>query len=77
MSSIPKHEDPRFAKQLQRLEQVNQFVGQIATAVVAGNDDFESVWSVANRVYDRYCSPKVRFMTRPDLDESERAALSA
>ena len=77
MSSIPKHEDPRFAKQLQRLEHVNQFICEIATAVISANDDFESVWSVANRVYDRYCSPKVRFMTRPDLDESERTALSA
>jgi hypothetical protein len=77
MSSIRDHEDPRFAKQLNRLDHFNRFISEIATVIVSGNDDFENVWSIANRVYDRYCSPKVRFMTRPGLDESGRTALSA
>jgi hypothetical protein len=77
MSSIPQHEDARFAKQLNRLDHFNRFISEVATAIVSGNGEFESVFSVANRVYDRYCSPKVRFMSRRDLDESGRTALSA
>jgi hypothetical protein len=77
MSSIPQHEDARFAKQLNRLDHFNRFLSEVATAIVTGNDEFESVWSMANRVYDRYCSPKVRFMSRPDLDKTRRTALSA
>jgi hypothetical protein len=77
MLSIPQHEDARFAKQLNRLDHFNQFISEVATVIVSGNDVFESVFSVANRVCDRYCSPKIRFMSRPDLDESGRTALSA
>ena len=77
MSPVLANENARFATQLNRLDQFNQFISGIATAIVAGNDDFESVWSIANRVYDRHCSPKVRFMTRPGLDQSGRTALSA
>ena len=75
--SFPNCEDPRFGRQFKKLENFNQFISQIATAIVSGNDEFESVWTVANRVYDRYCSPKVTFMPRPDFDESGKAALSA
>jgi hypothetical protein len=77
MSPIRATEDSRFATQLSRLEHFNQFISGIATAIVAGNHDFESVWSIANRVYDRHCSSKVRFMTSPGLDQSGNAALSA
>ncbi|MGH9537673.1 MAG: hypothetical protein ACRD3H_07105 [Terriglobales bacterium] len=77
MSSIPQLEDPRFTKQLKRLEHFNQFISEIAIAVVARNEEFESVWNAANRVYDRYCSSKVRFMARSDWDESRNTALSA
>jgi hypothetical protein len=77
MSSIPQYEDARFAKQLNRLDHFNRFLSEVGTAIVSGNDEFESVWSMANRVYDRYCSPKVRFMSRPDLDKTGRTALSA
>jgi hypothetical protein len=77
MLSIPQHEDARFAKQLNRLDHFNRFISEIATAIVSSNDEFENVLSAANRVYDRYCSPKVRFMSRPDLDQSSRTAMSA
>jgi hypothetical protein len=77
MLSIPQYEDARFAKQLSQLDHFNRFISAVATAIVSGNDQFESVFSVANRVCDRYCSPKVRFMSRRDLDESGRTALSA
>ena len=76
MSSI-SNEDPRFAKQLNHLDHFNQFISEIANAIVSGSDQFEDVWSIANRVYDQYCSPKVTFIARPGLDESERTRMSA
>ena len=77
MTPIRATEDRRFATQLNRLEHFNQFISGIATAIVAGNHDFESVWSIANRVYEQHCSPKVRFMPNTGLDHSRNAALSA
>ena len=77
MPSIHANEDSRFAAQLNRLEHFNQFISGIATAIVAGNHDFESVWSIANRVYEQHCSTKVRFMTSSGLDQSGTTALSA
>jgi len=77
MSLVRATEDRRFATQLNRLEHFNQFISGIATAIVAGNHDFESVWSIANRVYEEHCSPKVRFMTNSSLDQSRNTALSA
>ncbi len=76
MSPIARDEDSRFAKQLNRLDQLNQFIGEIAGVILPGHEGFETVWSIANRVYDRHCTPKLRFMTHPDLDEP-RTALSA
>ena len=77
MTPIRATEDSRFANQLNRLEQFNQFISGIGTAIAAGNHDFESVWSIANRVYEQHCSTKVRFMTSSGLDQSESTALSA
>ncbi len=77
MTPIRATEDSRFATQLSRLDHFNQFLSGIATAIVAGNHDFESVWSIANRVYERHCSAKVRFMTNSSLDQSRNSALSA
>ena len=39
--SSPHHEDPRVAKQLNRLDTFNQFISEIATAIVSSNDEFE------------------------------------
>ena len=77
MTPINVHEDPRYAKQLIRLQHLSQFISEIAAAIVTGNDEFESVWSIANRVYDRHSSPNVTFISSPDLDKAERTALSA
>jgi len=77
MSPTRTTEDLRFANQLTRLEHFNQFISGIATAIAAGDHDFESVWSIANRVYERHCSAKVRFMTTSGLDQSRNRALSA
>jgi hypothetical protein len=76
MSPIER-EDPRFAKQLNKLDLFNQFLCDVASVIVSGNDSFESVWTIANQVYDRHYSAKVTFMTRSGLDESGRTALSA
>jgi hypothetical protein len=77
MSLVRATEDRRFATQLNRLEHFNQFISGIATAIVAGNHDFESVWSIANRVYERHCSAQVEFMTTSGLDHPGETALSA
>ena len=77
MTPIRATEDSKFANQLNRLDQFNQFISGIATAMVAGNHDFESVWSIANRVYEEHCSAKVRFITNSGMDRSRNTALSA
>ncbi len=70
-------ENARFAAQLNDLVQFNDFISEIAAAIVASDQDFESVWSIANRVYDRHASPKVRFINRSGFDRSKTTALSA
>ena len=77
MSPIRATEDSRFANQLNRLEQFNQFISGIGTAIAAGNREFESVWSIANRVYERHCSAKIKFMSDSGFDHSQNTALSA
>ena len=75
MSTIAR-EDRKFAGQLHRLDHINQFLCEIATAILPGNDAFENVWSTANRVCDQYYSPKVRFMSQPNFGRTT-TALSA
>ena len=77
ITPIRATEDSKFATQLNRLEQSNQFISGIATAMVAGNHDFESVWSIANRVYEQHCSAKVRFITNSGMERSQNTPLSA
>jgi hypothetical protein len=57
MPLIRHIEDPRFVKQLDGLNHRNQFIRELASAILQENDGFESVLSLANRVYDRHCSP--------------------
>ena len=77
MSRTRATEDSRFSTQLSRLDQFHRFISDTAAAIVPGNNEFESVWSIANRVYDRHCSSKVKFMTNSGLDQSRNTALSA
>jgi hypothetical protein len=56
MSPIRATEKTRFNSELNQLNQFSQFLSEIAAVVVAGNDDFENIWNIANRVYDRHCS---------------------
>jgi hypothetical protein len=76
MSMIVR-EDRGFTRQLDRLNQLNQFLSQVATAILPSDDEFESVWNIANRVYDQHCPANVRFIARSRFDESTRTALSA
>ena len=43
MSPIRATENTRFAIQLNQLSQVNQFLPEVAAAIVARSDDFENV----------------------------------
>jgi hypothetical protein len=76
MPSLPHSEDPRFGKQLKRLEHFHQFICEVAGAVLQSKD-YESVWSITNRVYDRHCSSTLSFLGRLGPDESGMAALRA
>lgn len=71
MPLIRNIEDPKFAKQLDMLDQRNQFIHELAIAILSNHSGFESVWTIANRVYDRHCSA-LRI-----CDRQERTALSA
>jgi len=70
-------ENARFAAELNHLGQFNDFISEIAAAIVASDQDFESVWSIANRVYDRHARPKLRFIKHASFDQSKTTALSA
>ena len=77
MPLIRNIEDPRFAKQLDGLNHRNQFIHEIASVILAGHDGFESVWSIANRVYDRHSSPHAASPNRGRGEQPRRVALSA
>ena len=68
-------EDPRFVKQLDGLNHRNQFIRELASAILPQDSGFESVWSIANRVYDRHCSPRSESLTA--FDRPARTALIA
>jgi hypothetical protein len=70
-------EDPRFVKQLDGLNHHHQFIHELASVILMADDGFESVWSLANRVYDRHCSPKAGLRNRRRVDPPARTAISA
>jgi hypothetical protein len=75
--NIRNIEDTRFVKQLDLLEHSNQFIRELARIVLAEREGFESVWSIANRVYDRHCSPQSESPDHHSLDRPARTALIA
>lgn len=82
MPLIRNIEDPRVVKQLDGLNHRNQFIRELASAILPGNDGFESVLSIANRVYERHsaphqCSPQTGFINRRRPGQPEITALSA
>ena len=77
MPLIRNIEDPRFAKQIDGLNRRTQFIREIASVVLAGHDGFASVWSIANRVYDRHSSPHAASPNRYRSEQPRSIALSA
>jgi hypothetical protein len=77
MPLIRNIEDPRVVRQIDGLNRRNQFIREIASAILSQNAGFESVLSIANRVYDWHCSPQTRRSDRVRFDGSRMTALSA
>jgi hypothetical protein len=77
MPLILNIEDPRVVRQIDGLNRRNQFIREIASAILSQSAGFESVLSIANRVYDRHCSPQARRSDRVRFDGSRMTALSA
>jgi hypothetical protein len=73
--NISNIEDARFVKQLDTLENRDQFIRELARIVLAEDKGFESVWTLANRVYDRHRSPQSESLNR--FCQTETTALSA
>ena len=72
MPLIRNIEDPRFAKQLDGLSRRTQFIHEIASVVLTGQLARESVLNLANRVYDRHCSPRAELSGRHVYDQQMR-----
>ncbi|MBZ5649871.1 MAG: hypothetical protein LAO18_05230 [Acidobacteriia bacterium] len=77
MPLIRNIEDPRVVMQMDGLSRRIQFVRELASAILPQNAGFESVLSIANRVYDRHCSPQARRSESDSFDRSRITALSA
>ncbi|HYM07826.1 MAG TPA: hypothetical protein VEU11_14820 [Terriglobales bacterium] len=77
MPLIRNIEDPRVVGQIDGLNRRSQFIREIASAILSGNAGFESVSSIANRVYERHCSPQAQRPDRVRFDGSRITALSA
>jgi hypothetical protein len=75
ISNIRNIEDTRFVQQLDRLEHRDQFIRELAHIVLAEDEGFESVWSIANRVYERHSSARSESLDR--FRRTETTALSA
>ena len=77
MPLIRNIEDPRVIRQMDGLNRRIQFVRELASAILPQSAGFESVLSIANRVYDRHCSPQARGADHVRVHESRITALSA
>jgi hypothetical protein len=64
IKNVRNIEDARFVKQLDLLEHSNQFIREVARVVLSERVGFESVWNIANRVYDRHCSAESEPLSR-------------
>jgi hypothetical protein len=66
-----------FANDLDSLERRQQFIRELAAVILPAHEGFESVWSVANRVYDRHCPPSAGSFKRRRYERPSGIALSA
>lgn len=74
MPLIRNIEDPRVVREIDGLNRRNQFIRELASAILPGNPGFESVLSIANRVYDRHCSSRATGSDRNSFDRSRMTA---
>jgi hypothetical protein len=77
INNISNIEDSRFVTQLDRLDSRNQFIRELARILLSEHEGIESVWSIANRVYDRHCSSRSESLDRHPFDRPARTALIA
>ena len=77
IKDITNIEDPRFVTQLDRLEGRNQFIRELARILLSDHEGVESIWNIANRVYDRHCLPQPESIDRHPFDRPARTALIA
>jgi len=70
-------DDPRLVTQLDLLDGRNQFIRELARILLAEHEEVESVWSIANRVYDRHSSPQSGSRKCRSFDQPAPTALSA
>jgi hypothetical protein len=69
-------DDLRFVKQLNVLDGRREFIRELASVILPLHAGFESVWSIANRVYDQHCSPRATSLNC-GIGQPARTALSA
>jgi 3-methyladenine DNA glycosylase/8-oxoguanine DNA glycosylase len=77
MPLIRNIEDPRVVRQIDGLNRRNQFIREMARAILSQNASFESLSSIAHRVYDLHCSTRAGLLNRHPADRPERTALIA
>jgi hypothetical protein len=77
MPLIRNIDDLRFLRQLGVLDHRNQFIHELASAILPVHDGFESVWTITNRVYDLHCSPRATRSDRSSFTKPKMTAFSA
>jgi hypothetical protein len=77
--------EARFSRELNILDRRTEFIREMARVILTHNNGYESVWTIANRVYDRHCLPESLpeclpekdWRNRDHSDRPARTALSA
>jgi hypothetical protein len=77
IKNICNIEDARFVAQLDFLASRNQFIRELGRIVLSEREGFESIWNIANRVYERHRSPQSESLDGHSFDRPARAALIA
>lgn len=77
MPLIRNIDDLMFVKQLDVLNRRSQFIRELAAVILPVRDGFESVWSIANRVYDLHCSARAGLLNPGGADRAAKTALIA
>ena len=70
-------DDLRSLKLWDELNRRRQFLNELASAILPVHASFESVWKIANRVYDLHCAPWAGRSDPGSLAQSGMTALSA